>query len=87
MQFTLVLLVIFIFVCIQSITNLDIFRLGYIFTPSIGSELVHIDTFLANVPILYHLKPPGNENNSGVFMGYKMGTVARNGLIKFIIPK
>ena len=31
MQFILVLLVIFIFVCTLFITNFDIFRLGYIF--------------------------------------------------------
>ena len=36
MQFILVLLVIFIFVCTLSITNFDIFKLGYIFTHSIG---------------------------------------------------
>ena len=51
MQFILVLLATFIFVCTLSITNLDIFRLGYMFTHSIGQELVYIDPSLANVPI------------------------------------
>ena len=36
MRFILVLLVIFISVCTLSITNLDMFKLGYIFTHSIG---------------------------------------------------
>ena len=36
---------------------------------------------LANVPILYPLKTPENLDFSGVFRGYKMGTLARNGLI------
>ena len=36
MRFILVLLVIFILVYTLSITNLDMFRLGYIFTQSIG---------------------------------------------------
>ena len=33
--------------------------------------------FLVNVPILYPLKTP---ENLWVFRGYKMGTLARNGL-------
>ena len=36
MQFILVLLVIFTLVCTLSITRLDILRLSYIFTQSIG---------------------------------------------------
>ena len=36
--------------------------------------------FLANVPILYPLKTPENQKFSGVFRGYKMETLARNGL-------
>ena len=84
MQFILVLQAIFILACTLSITNLDMFRLGYIFTHSIGQELVYIDPFLANVPILYLLKTPGNQKASVVFIGYEM---ARNDLIKFKIPK
>ena len=61
MQFILVLLVIFIYVCTLSITNFDIFRLGYIFTHSIGTELVSLDSFMVNVAILYPLKIPGNK--------------------------
>ena len=38
--------------------------------------------FLANVPILYPLKTPENQRFSGVFRGYKMGTLARNGLMQ-----
>ena len=41
-----------------------------------------LNPFLANVPILYPLKPPENLWFSGVFRGYKMGTLARNGLSK-----
>ena len=78
MLFILVLLVIVILVCTPSITNFDIFRLGYIFT---------YDPFLANATILYSLKTPGNQKPSGVFRGYKMETVARNGLIKFVISR
>ena len=38
--------------------------------------------FLANVPILYPLNTPENHRFSGVFRGYKMETLARNGLNK-----
>ena len=37
--------------------------------------------FLASVPILYPLKTPENLWFSGVFRGYEMGTLARNGLM------
>ena len=40
-----------------------------------------LNPFLANVPILYHLKTPENLWFSGVFREYKMRTLARNGLI------
>ena len=63
------------------------FRLGYIFTHSVGEELVYIDPFVTNAPILYPLKTSGNQKAFGVFKGYKMGTMARNCLIKFIIPR
>ena len=36
--------------------------------------------FLANAPILYSLKTPENQKFSGVFRGYKMGTLTRDGL-------
>ena len=39
-----------------------------------------INPFLANVPILYPLKIPEKLWFSGVFWGYKMGTLARNRL-------
>ena len=39
----------------------------------------YFNPFLANVPILYPLKTPQNQGFSGVFRGYKMGTLARNG--------
>ena len=38
-------------VCTLSITNLDIFRLGYILSHSMVFELVHVDPFLVTVPI------------------------------------
>ena len=79
-------LLFFIPVCTLSITNLDIFRLGYIFTHSTGYELIYINTFLSCVTILYSLKTPGNQKVSGVFREYKMGAITRNSLIKFIIP-
>ena len=37
------------------------------------------NTFLVNVPILYLLKIPENQSFSGVFVGYKMRTLVRNG--------
>ena len=40
------------------------------------------DPFMANIAILYPLKTPENLWFSGVFRGYKMGTLARNGSIK-----
>ena len=46
-----------------------------------------LNPFLANVPISYPLKSPGNQRSSAVFRGggggggvVKMGTLARNGL-------
>ena len=39
------------------------------------------NTFLANVPVLYPLKTPENLCFPGIFREYKMGTLARNGLI------
>ena len=41
-----------------------------------------INPFLANAPILYPLKTPENERFSDVFRGYKLGTLAANGLIQ-----
>ena len=40
--------------------------------------------FPVSVPILYPLKTPENLWFSGVFMAYKMGTLARSGLRKLI---
>ena len=37
------------------------------------------NSFLANAPILYPLKTPENLWLSGIFKGYKMGTLAING--------
>ena len=42
---------------------------------------VVIISFLANIHILYPLKTPENRRFSGVFRGYKMVTLSRNGLI------
>ena len=41
----------------------------------------YVNPFLPNIPILYPLKIPENVRFSGVFRGYKMGKLARNGLI------
>ena len=71
----------------MSITILDIFRLGFILSHSMAKELVHINSFLASVPILYPLKKTGNQKASGVFREYKMRVMAQNGLIKFIMQK
>ena len=87
MWFILVLIVIFISICAQSITNLDIFTLGYILSYSIGYDLAYIDPFLADVSILYTMKTPGKQKASSVFRGYEMGIMARNGLIKFVTPR
>ena len=40
----------------------------------------NIDRFLTDVSILYPLKTLENPRFSGVFMGYKMGTLCGNGL-------
>ena len=42
-----------------------------------------INPFLANIPILYPLKTSESQRFSGVFKRYKMGTLARIGLIIF----
>ena len=39
-----------------------------------------LNPFLANVPVLYPQKTLENLWFFGVFRGYKMGTLARNGL-------
>ena len=39
-----------------------------------------LNSFLANVPILYLLKTPENLWSPSVFKEYKMGTFTRNGL-------
>ena len=57
---------IFTSVCTLFITKLDIFRLGYVLSHSIGLELIHVDPSLASIPILHHLKTPGNQKASGV---------------------
>ena len=43
--------------------------------------------FPANVSILYPLKTPQNLWFSGVFRGYKIGTLAKNGLtaVDFVV--
>ena len=46
-------------------------------------NLNYLNSVLANVPISYVLKTPENQRFSGVFRGYKMGTLARNGLMDF----
>ena len=44
-------------------------------------EIIWINPFQANAPILYLLQTPENLWFSGVFTGYKMWTLAWNGLI------
>ena len=52
-----------------------------------GDELVHVNPFLASVPILYPLKTQGKQKASDVFREYKMRVMAQNGLIKFIMER
>ena len=47
-------------------------------------KILLINPFQANVPILYPLKTPENQRLSGVFRGYKIETLARNGLKKIL---
>ena len=54
---------------------------------SMGKELVHINPFLASVPILYPSKTPGNQKVSDVFREYKIRVMVQNGLIKFIMQR
>ena len=46
-------------------------------------NLHYLNSVLANAPISYVLKTPENLWFSGVFRGYRMGTLARNGLMHF----
>ena len=49
--------------------------------PAIYSKAItYRNPFLADVPILYPLKTPENLWFSGVFEGYKMGTLPKNTL-------
>ena len=50
------------------------------FNKQISNHLTILNSFLANVPILYSLKTPENQRFSGVFRGYKTGTLVRNRL-------
>ena len=43
------------------------------------SKFPLLNLFLANDLILYSLKTPENKRFSGVFRGYKMGTLAKIG--------
>ena len=43
-------------------------------------ENIHINPFLANVPISFPLKTPENPRLSAVFRGYKTRILARNEL-------
>ena len=50
---------------------------------SVIDVVVKVNPFLANVPILYPLKTP--ENQRYKIRGYKMETLARNGLIETLL--
>ena len=69
MSFILILLVSFTSARTLSITNLGIFRLGYMLSHSMCQELIHVDPFLASVPILYPLKTPRNQKASAILQG------------------
>ena len=47
---------------------------------SLTKKLELINLFQINVFILYPMKTPEKQRFSGVFRGYKMGALARNGL-------
>ena len=46
--------------------------------------LNELNSFPANAPILYCLETPENLRFSGIFRGYKIGTLAGNGLSELI---
>ena len=48
-----------------------------------GTTKISLYPFLANVPILYPLKTPENQRFSSVFRRYKIGTLARNELMRY----
>ena len=50
-----------------------------------GRNEFYLNPFLASVPILHPLKTPENQRFSGDFRVYKMGTLARNVLISYIM--
>ena len=52
---------------------------------NINKHMFYMNSSLADVPILHFLKIAENLWFSGVFKGYKRGTLARNGLIIYII--
>ena len=60
---------IFTSVCTLFITKLDIFRLGYVLSHSIGLEFIHVDSFLASMPILHHLKNTRTPKSFWCFIG------------------
>ena len=49
-------------------------------SPFENSVNIKFNQFLANISILLHLKTVENQTSSGVFQGYKLGTLARHGL-------
>ena len=57
------------------------FRLSYVIYNLPRKYVKRFNPFLAHVPILHPLKTPENLWFSGVFRRYKIGTLARNGLL------
>ena len=56
--------------------------LSVIFSLVWSEAQLKVNPFPAKIPILHPLKTPENQRFSGVFRGYKMGTLAGNGLKK-----
>ena len=62
-------------------THFKNYRIKTINRKEFQNRLIVFNTFLAYVPILYTLKTRENQRFSRVFRGYKMGKLARNGLM------
>ena len=69
-----------LFQCFPTFWSKSSKKLANIDDMKVNIGMKQINSFLANVPILYLLKTSKNQKFSCVFRGYKMGTLAKNGL-------
>ena len=61
--------------------KINLIKISYNDSVKLARLWLNFNPFLTNVPILYPLKTAEKQRSSGVFRGYGMGTLTRNGII------